>query len=240
MSTKASDIIRELRRAADTSKVADYQRFFKTGPGQYGEGDVFLGVSVPKTRAIIRGKHTLALSEIEILFRSRYHEARLAACLLLVARYEHAPIDEKTPIYDFYLRHSQRINNWDLVDVSSPRIVGRELLRRGDWSQLLVLARSENLWERRIAVLATAAFIEAGDSQPIFMIATMLLNDSHDLIHKAVGWMLREVGKRISQAEEERFLREDHRYKKMPRTMLRYAIERFDPALRQAYLSGEI
>jgi 3-methyladenine DNA glycosylase AlkD len=182
----------------------------------------------------------MPMSEIQKLIESPWHEARLGACLVLVNQYKKADVVTRKNIYDFYLENAKRINNWDLVDSSAPHIVGRQLVALGDWSILKELARSENIWERRIVVLATMAFSDVGDSAPTYEIAEILVSDDHDLIHKAVGWMLREAGKRVSEQELELWLAEDGRYKTMPRTMLRYAIERLPETKRQQYLRGEI
>ncbi len=211
--------------------------FFKTSPGDYGHGDQFYGVSVPDQRKIIRGFRELPFSEIEKLLASNYHEARLCACLILVEQYKRGNAEQKQAVYDFYMAHTQQINNWDLVDSSASYIVGAHL---GDNALpvLTKLAVSGDLWERRIAMLSCFYNIYQGKAEPALSIATILSDDPHDLIQKAVGWMLREVGKRVGQEVEEAWLRDGSRYKTMPRTMLRYAIERFNPELRQKYLKG--
>lgn len=214
-------------------------RFFKTGPGQYGEGDVFLGVMVPATRAVAKMFYGLPLSDVRELLESEVHEERLCAILLLVHMFERGDARVRQTVYTFYCSHTDRMNNWDLVDLSAPNIVGTYLLEtRGSGSVLVRFAKSRNLWRRRIAILATFAFIKAGRHVPTFNISRLLLDDEHDLIHKAVGWMLREVGKRIGQDVEEEFLKKY--YHRMPRTMLRYAIERFPRRLQEAYLRGKI
>lgn len=229
----------ELRGHASPTKAKLLARFFKTGPGQYGEGDVFLGVMVPQTRTVVRRFAGLPMEDIATLLESEYHEERLCALLLLVRRFERGDAVERARVYRFYLRNLDRVNNWDLVDLSAPNIVGEHLLAVGDSGSVLVrLASSRDVWRRRIAVLATAAFIRAQRPVPTFNIARMLLDDGHDLIHKAVGWMLREVGKRLGTDVEEEFLRRHYRH--MPRTMLRYAVERFPHRLRRAYLDGRI
>jgi 3-methyladenine DNA glycosylase AlkD len=237
--TRLDDLRREMRAAASTAKARLLARYFKTGAGQYGEGDVFLGVMVPQTRAVARRYRDLALADIAELLTSPNHEERLCALLILVGQYERGDSASKARLYRFYLKHTRHIDNWDLVDLSAPNIVGAEMLRTDDaGGRLQRLAKSRNLWERRIAVLATFPFIASGRHVPAFNVARLLLHDPHDLIHKALGWMLREVGKRIGQETEEEFLRPN--YRQMPRTMLRYAIERFPRRLRQAYLTGRI
>jgi 3-methyladenine DNA glycosylase AlkD len=226
----------ELRRHADKKQAVLLQRFFKTGPGEYGEGDVFIGVMVPQTRSVVRACRNAPLSAIKELLKSPVHEERLLALMLLVEQYAKSDEKARELIFTAYLKHTQFINNWDLVDLSAPQIVGRHLEER-DRSILYKLAQSKSLWERRVSVLATFWFIKTGDFGDALSIAEMLLKDRHDLIHKAVGWMLREIGKKDIAAEEA-FLRP--RYKNMPRTMLRYAIERFPEKKRQAYLKGLI
>lgn len=204
--------------------------FFKTGKGEYGEGDVFLGITVPDQRRIARDARSLSLAGIRALLMSKVHEHRLTALLILVEQFRVAAAAGQGKIADFYLSHTDRINNWDLVDVTAPHILGVYLLDRKR-TLLYRLARSPMLWERRIAILATFAFIRENDFSDTLRIAKNLLSDNHDLIHKAVGWMLREVGKREPETAET-FL-EAHAAR-MPRTMLRYAIERF-PQRRRAY-----
>lgn len=233
----AAQVRTELRRQADPERAKNSARFFKTGPGQYGEGDKFIGVTVPLQRVVAKKSLALPLSEVEKLLSSSVHEDRLTALLVLAYQFKKVGVSQQAAIYDFYLAHTEQINNWDLVDSSAPYIVGGYLADR-DRTILYELARSESLWERRIAILVTAWFIRAGESKDTFAIAEILLGDEHDLIHKAVGWMLREVGKSCGQATEEEFLR--RHYKAMPRTMLRYAIERFDEPLRQKYLKGKV
>jgi 3-methyladenine DNA glycosylase AlkD len=223
----------ELRAVADPAKAEILARFFKTGPGEYGEGDRFHGVVVPKIRKVVKTHRTMPIPEIQKLLQSRYHEERLAALLILVEQYRRGDEFRKKTIHDLYLASTSRINSWDLVDLTAPRIVGEYAFRTDD-SILTTLALSANLWERRIAMLATAHFIDQGDGRTALRISELLLNDSHDLIHKAVGWMLREVGKRCSMGEECRFL--DRYAAIMPRTMLRYAIERFPEDLRKHYM----
>ena len=225
-----------LRKLADKNKAKVLRGFFKTGPGHYGEGDVFLGIAVPVLRKVAKECGATPLPEAIRLLRSAIHEERLLALLLLVHTYTNGHDSLKKKIYTVYLKNSRYINNWDLVDLSAPNIVGSYL---GDKSKkpLYALAKSRNLWKKRIAILATFHFIKKNDFTDTLQISEILLNDDHDLIHKAVGWMLREVGKRDYHAEE-KFLRQH--YKKMPRTMLRYAIERFPEEKRQRYLNGSV
>jgi 3-methyladenine DNA glycosylase AlkD len=222
----------DLRSIANPEKAKILSGFFKTGKGQYGEGDIFLGVTVPRQRRIANKYGFLSLKDIETLLSSRVHEHRLVALLILVQQYRKADIQEKETLADFYLGHATRINNWDLVDLSAPYILGDHLYGK-DAAVLFRLALSENLWERRIAIIATFAFIRKYRFSETLGIAEALLRDQHDLIHKAVGWMLREVGKRDVMSLE-RFLK-DHA-DAMPRTMLRYAIERFTASKRQYWM----
>lgn len=231
MSTRAA-IRRELRAVADPSRGALLQRFFKTGPGEYAEGDRFLGLTVPQVRAIAARHQSLPLADLNALLASPWHEERLLALLILVRQYERGTAAQRDAIYRLYRRNTARINNWDLVDCSAGSIVGAHLAAR-DRRVLERLARSPVVWERRIAIISTFFYIRRGELAPTLRIARLLLDDEHDLIHKAVGWMLREVGKQ-DRAVLQRFLRAcAHR---MPRTMLRYAIERFPEGLRQRYL----
>lgn len=209
------------------------KRFFKTGPGEYGEGDEFLGMSVPEERKIAKEYVSLSLSDVERLLHSKIHEERTIALMILVYKYEKLSDDsERKIIFDLYLRNTEWINNWDLVDVTAPNIVGNYLLEK-DRKILYKLSHSKSLWEKRIAIISTFAFIRKNQFSDTLKISEILLNDKHDLIHKAVGWMLREVGKR-DQTAEEIFLKKYH--KVMPRTMLRYAIERFPESLRKKYM----
>jgi 3-methyladenine DNA glycosylase AlkD len=225
----------ELRAAVDPDKAAFYPHFFKTGPGEYGEGDLFLGVVVPKIRKIMKRHLEASRADVLELLGSPYHEERLAALLILVEQYRRSDRFGKDVIYRLYLSNSSRINNWDLVDVTAPHIVGEHLYGK-DTSVLTKLARSKNLWERRIAILSTHFFIRRGESRETLRISELLLGDSQDLIHKAVGWMLREVGQRCSIESECMFL--DKHAEAMPRTMLRYAIERFPEHLKQRYMNS--
>jgi 3-methyladenine DNA glycosylase AlkD len=232
MKAAATDVRKELQSMADPDKAAILQRFFKTGLGQYGEGDIFIGVMVPQSRQIANKFSQLPLGEVRTLLYSRIHEERLVALLILAWSYSVSSSREKEEeIVKFYLDNIKQVNNWDLVDLSAPNILGTHLVDR-ERSLLYRLAGSENVWERRIAIVATHHFIRNGDFSDTLQIAEMLLQDRHDLIHKAAGWMLREVGKRDSAAEEA-FL-EKH-CSVMPRTMLRYAIERLPENKRRRY-----
>jgi 3-methyladenine DNA glycosylase AlkD len=227
---------RDLKRLSSNEKAKILQRFFKTGPGEYAAGDVFIGVTVPQIRAVVKKYQNISIHETVKLLKSKVHEERLAAVLILITKYAKADIDGKKIIYEIYLKNTKQINNWDLVDLTAAHIVGAYLLDKNK-KTMYRLARSRSLWERRIAVLATFHYIKISQFAEIFKIAKILLRDQEDLIQKAVGWMLREVGKRNLIAEEH-FLKTD--YRRMPRTMLRYAIERFPESKRQAYLKGRI
>ena len=229
----ARTALRELRSLGNAEDARFLQRFFKTGEGEYGAGDVFLGIRVPATRQLAKRYRELSLAELAKLIHAKEHEARLLALIILTMQYKRGDEDTQQQIFDLYLAHTSRINNWDLVDVSAPGIVGAHLYER-DRVVLDELAASASLWERRIAVLATAWFIKRGDYQPTLRIARLLLKDEHDLIHKAVGWMLREVGKQDG-AVLLGFL--DRYARTMPRTMLRYAIEKLDAGQRARYMA---
>jgi 3-methyladenine DNA glycosylase AlkD len=226
----------KLKKHANKDKAKLLQGFFKTGPGEYGEGDIFLGINVPTLRKLSKEHDGIKLPEMVKLFKSTIHEERLLALLMLVRAFSKGDEALKKEIYDLYLKHTRYINNWDLVDLTAPNIVGTYLLERSR-KPLHEMAKSNDLWKRRISVLATFAFIKQNDFYDALKIANALLADEHDLIHKAVGWMLREIGKR-DLYEEEQFLKS--RYKDMPRTMLRYAIERFPETKRKKYLNGKI
>lgn len=228
----AAQLLRELQLLRNPERALVSQRFFKTGPGQYAEGDRFLGLTVPMLRALAKRHSQLRLNEVGKLLRSTCHEARLLALLIMVGQYACGDTAQQAAPYKLYLANMQRINNWDLVDVSAEHIVGPYLQNRVR-TPLQRLARSRNLWQRRIAVLATFHYIKQGEFAETLHLAELLVTDTHDLIHRAVGWMLREIGKR-DQAVLEAFL--NVHAAQMPRTMLRYAIERFTPALRQRYM----
>ncbi|MGD1076212.1 MAG: DNA alkylation repair protein [Thermodesulfovibrionales bacterium] len=223
---------KDLQKLADPKKAKVLSGFFKTAKDQYGEGDVFLGITVPDQRGIARKYANLHLRDLQELLLSRIHEHRLVALLILINKFKRADDRVKEKICAFYLKNTKQINNWDLVDLSAYNILG-SYLRDRERSILQRLAKSENLWERRIAIMSTFAFIKEHWFEDTLQLAEGFLNDKHDLIHKAVGWMLREIGKR-NQEVEEQFLKKYHQI--MPRTMLRYAIERFDEAKRSAYL----
>ena len=236
VAVSASAIIRSLRARANPAKAEVLARFFKTGPGEYGEGDEFWGLTVPVVRAVVREFRGLPLGAVAKLLAHAVHEVRLAGCLVLVGNYESATDDAtRRGIYDFYLGHADRINNWDLVDTSAAQIVGAWLLANRDGIGVLdALAASPVLWRRRIAVLATFPFIRAGEFGPILGLCDKLIGDPEDLMHKACGWMLRETGKRGGMNELRAFLTRHHR--SMPRTMLRYAIEKMDAPERAKWL----
>lgn len=229
-------IQKELETLADSASAAFLQTFFKTGAGGYGAGDLFRGIRVPTLRALARKYRNLSLIETEKLLRSKFHEDRLLALFLLVQSFAKGDPDARKTIYDLYLANARFVNNWDLVDASAPNIVG-SYLHDKNRQPLYALARSSNLWERRIAIMATFHFIRRGCFADTLRLAEILLADRENLIHKATGWMLREVGKRDLEIEE-KFLRSV--YRKMPRTMLRYAIEKFPTDERKKYLKGEI
>ena len=231
------DIREAVRKEADNKKAAFLSRFFKTGEGQYAAGDIFLGLTVPQSRLIVKKYRDLSLKDVLELLKSNYHEERLIALFIMVYQFTKGDEAIRQKIYDAYLVNTKYINNWDLVDLSAGYIVG-EYLKDKDRKMLLHLAQSDNLWEKRISIIATFAFIYQGEYEWTFKIADILLHDKHDLIHKAVGWMLREVGKRVSEKALEDYLQT--RYKTMPRTMLRYAIERFEEGKRKKYLIGSI
>jgi len=226
----------ELHKLGNPVRGVHSQRFFKTGPGQYGEGDKFLGLTVPEMRVIVRKYRELDDAAVLDLLSSSWHEERLVALLLMVDGYARGDDPRRARIHRSYLANTARINNWDLVDASAGEIVGGHL-KVGDITLLERLARSKSLWERRIAIVSTFFFIKRDEHRPTLKIATLLLGDSEDLIHKATGWMLREVGKRDRTALD-RFLKKH--YRRMPRTMLRYAIERHPERVRKQYLAGTI
>ena len=228
-----NQIKKDLLQLGNPEKAKKLSGFFKTGKGQYGEGDAFLGIPVPEQRKVAKRHIDLSLDDLQELLKSKIHEYRLTALLILVSKYGKADSSGKDEIFGFYLKNTEYVNNWDLVDLSAPKIVGANLGNK-DRSILFKLAKSSNLWERRIAVLATFMFIRNNDFEDALRISKLLLHDEHDLIHKAVGWMLREIGKRDQEAIKH-FL--DEYNTQMPRTMLRYAIERFDENKRKFYLA---
>ena len=222
----------QLQQLADPKQQAILQRFFKTAPGEYGEGDVFLGIKVPILRKIAKQYKRLSLTDLQILLQNSIHEYRFMALVILIYQYTQADSHYRQEIIYFYLNHTRYINNWDLVDISAPQLLGDYLLTHSR-EVLYQLASSEQWWERRIAILATFCLIKYHDFSDTLQLARILLQDQHDLIHKAVGWMLREVGKR-NVAIEKTFLQQH--YQQMPRTMLRYALEKFPNETRQFYL----
>ena len=225
-----------LRGCADAAIAKHSQGFFKTGQGEYGQGDKFLGIRVPVVRAAAKRYAGLSVAEVTTVLKSAWHEERQFALLVMVNRYAQADSKEQARLYKLYLANTGYINNWDLVDCSAHKIVGPYLTDKSR-KPLYQLARSKDLWEKRIAIMSTFHFIKNADFDDTLAIAKILLTDEHDLIHKAVGWMLREIGK-LNQRAEESFLHAH--YKQMPRTMLRYAIERFPEKQRQAYLKGSV
>jgi 3-methyladenine DNA glycosylase AlkD len=232
MEQTATQVVRELERLKNPQKAKDLAWFFKTGKGQYGEGDIFWGITVPLQRKVVREFVALLLDEIEILLKSPVHEQRLTGLMILVKKFQKASQKDKERIFNFYLKNAKRVNNWDLVDASCRDIVGGYLIGK-DKSVLYELAKSKNIWERRIAMVATYAFIKNGDTKEVFKIAKLLLKDVHDLMHKASGWMLREAGK-VDRKGLTNFLESYARV--MPRTMLRYSIEHFSQADRKKYM----
>ncbi len=233
-SARYADLVQTLQSLGSPKRAKASAWFFKTGKGEYGEGDQFLGIRVPEQRKVAYRYKDLSFFDLARLLKSPVHEHRFVALEILVKQYEDGGEQTKKDIASFYLAHAKRINNWDLVDTSASYILGDYLVSRNK-SVLYALARSNNLWERRISIIATGAFIQRGFFDDTLKIAAILLKDKHDLIHKAVGWMLREVGKR-NLAALEGFLKRHHRV--MPRTMLRYAIERYPEPRRKAWLSG--
>ncbi len=229
-------LIKDLENSKNPEKAKIFQRFFKTGKGDYGEGDIFLGLNVPLQRSIAKKYLDLSLPKIQELLKSRIHEHRLVALIILINKYKKSSEREKENIFGFYLKNTKNINNWDLVDISCPNIIG-DFLSEKDKKTLYGLVGSENLWEKRIAIISCFAFIKKNEFGDALTISELLMKDKHDLIHKAVGWMLREIGKRDKKVLED-FLK--FHYKNMPRTMLRYAIEKFPEEKRKKYLAGNI
>jgi 3-methyladenine DNA glycosylase AlkD len=232
---RLEDLKLDLQRHSDKKKAEILQRFFKTGVGEYAEGDIFIGITVPVLRSLSKQYQDLSFAETLQLLKSPIHEERLLSLFIFILKYNKSDLTGKEKIYKIYLNHTKYINNWDLVDVTAKHIVG-DFLKDRDREPLYRLARTGSLWEKRIAVLSTFHFIGNNDFKDALKIAEILVQDEHDLIHKAVGWMLREVGKRSIDCEE-RFL--NKYYKIMPRTMLRYAIERFPESKRKACLNSK-
>jgi len=230
------DIRKKIESEKNPKQALILQRFFKTGKGEYGEGDVFYGIKVPVQRTIAEQFKDLAFEDLKVLISSKVHEERLIAAFILVDLYKKDDEKKKKIVFNFYLKNRKGINNWDLVDLSAPKIVGEHLLNK-EKDLLYKFAYSKDLWEKRIAILSTQTFIRKHFFEDTLKLSEILLQDKHDLIHKAVGWMLREIGNRDMQVVEE-FLAKH--YKKMPRTMLRYAIEKFPETKRKNYLKGRI
>jgi 3-methyladenine DNA glycosylase AlkD len=228
------ELQKTIKKQANAKKAKNCLWFFKTGKGEYGEGDKFLGISNPKIHQIVKDFFgDLNLNDLGKLIQSKFHEERLIALLILVLKFQKGNLINKKDVYNFYLKHTKYINNWDLVDLSAYKIVGAYLFDKNR-NVLYKLTKSQSLWERRISIISTFYFIQKKDVKDALAIAEILVNDKHDLIQKAVGWMLREIGKRSGEAVEERFLKKH--YKTMPRTALRYAIERFPESKRQFYI----
>lgn len=231
-----SEIRKEIINQKNPAQAINLQRFFKTGKGEYGEGDLFYGIKVPEQRKIAKQFKDLSLDELSTLLTSKVHEERLIAAFILVDQYKRGDEKKKKLVFNFYLKHRKGINNWDLVDLSAPKIIGAFLIDK-EKDLIYKFSRSKDLWEKRISIISTQAFIREHFFEDTLNISEILLNDKHDLIHKAVGWMLREVGNRDLEVEEEFLIKH---YKAMPRTMLRYAIEKFREKKRKDYLQGTI
>lgn len=230
----ADTVTQELARAANPEKATFFPKFFKTGPGEYAEGDQFLGVTVPEQRRIAKKHRELPLPEIAKLVSSPIHEHRLTGFLVLTEQFRKADEETRARLFAFCRKHLTGLNNWDLVDTVAPKIFGEHLIAHPELRKMLhTFAGDGSLWKRRIAILSTQAFIRRGDFTDTLVLAERLLHDSHDLIHKAVGWMLREVGER-DRARLEEFL--ERHAAEMPRTMLRYAIEKFSPQRRRHFM----
>lgn len=230
------ELIKEVNSKSDAKQAENLQRFFKTGPGEYGEGDIFLGIKVPVQRQIAKKYIGLNLLKIQELLKSKIHEHRLIALLILVSKFKKGSETERGNIFNLYLKNTKYINNWDLVDLSAPNIMGEFLIDKKK-DIIYNLAKSNNLWEKRISIISTFSYIRREEFEDSFRIVEMLLHDKHDLIHKAIGWMLREIGKKNQKVLED-FLKKH--YDRIPRTTLRYAIEKFDEDLRKKYLDGKV
>lgn len=227
-------IRKDLERLSDKEYAARLQKYFKTGKGEYGQGDKFLGIRVPNVRKLAKKYQNISISQVSKLMKSSFHEERLFSLFVLVGLFKKANDEDRKKIYTLYLKNTKFINNWDLVDASAGRIVGAYLFTR-DKKQIYALAKSKNLWKRRISIMSTSYFIIHNEFTDTMKIAEMLLNDKEDLIHKAVGWLLREIGKKDLELEES-FLKKH--YANMPRTILRYAIEKFPVEKRISYLKN--
>lgn len=233
---RLAELRKELQQAKIPVQAKILQRFFKTGKGEYGEGDYFYGIKVPVNRKIAKKYNDLSFNDLKILLSSKVHEESLAAGLIMVEKFSQADKEQKEKIFNFYLKNRKGINNWDLVDLTAPKIIGNFLLER-DKNILFELAQSENIWDRRISIISTLTFIRKNRFDETLNIAKLLLYDKHDLIHKAVGWMLREIGK-VNQEVEMEFLMKY--YKQMPRAMLRYAIEKFPEKKSKQFLDESL
>lgn len=231
----ANKVKNELKKFINKEKAAFFPKFFKTGKGQYGEGDKFIGVVVPDQRKVAKANRDMPLSEVAKLLESPIHEHRLTGSFILVYKFQKSDESGRKKIYDFYIKNRAGINNWDIVDTSTPHIVGEYLKDKEDRKILYKFAKSKDLWERRIAILATYTFSKNKQFDDLIALSEILVNDEHDLIHKAVGWMLRE-GWKADPAPIEKFLEKHH--KTMPRTMLRYAIERMPEAQRKHFMDN--
>ncbi|MBD3278991.1 MAG: DNA alkylation repair protein [Candidatus Aegiribacteria sp.] len=236
MTDTVESVKAELRKLAEPDRAEKHQSFFKTGKGQYGEGDRFLGVRMPHIRKLVRRFRDISMKEQLDLLHSPWHEERMFALVSMVEAFKRGDDSVREGIYELYMKNADFVNNWDLVDVTAPHIPGAWLYKK-QRDPLYEFAVQDHLWKRRISIIATQHFIRRDDFGDTLKISAILLGDEHDLIHKAVGWMLREVGKRDMETEE-KFLRKHCR--KMPRTMLRYAIEKFPEELRQLYLKGQV
>lgn len=237
-SLNAQGLIKELKKIQNSAKAKVLQGFFKTKPGQYGANDLFLGITVPEQRKIAKLFSSLPTSEVKVLLNNPFHEVRLCGVLILVDKYSRTISDlERKKLFNFYLQHRLRINNWDLVDLSAPNIVGDYCRHHPENYHLLKkLALSKKLWDRRIAMISCFAFIKSGSNKETYEIAAILLNDREDLMHKAVGWMIRETGKRVSRTEMLKFIKDNLR--QLPRTTLRYAIEHLEENERKTILKS--
>jgi 3-methyladenine DNA glycosylase AlkD len=230
-----SNLIKDLQRLTNKEKAEILQRFFKTGKGEYAEGDIFLGITVPEQRKLAKNYFGMSLTDLQKLLNSKIHEYRLTALFILIIQYEKGNEKQKEKIFNFYLNNTKNINNWDLVDLSAPKILGNYLSNNKSKIKILdKLSKSNSLWEKRISILATYSFIKNNIFEYTLKLSKLFLKEKHDLMHKAVGWMLREIGKKDVKKLEE-FL--NIYSKEMPRTMLRYAIEKFDESKRKYYLN---
>lgn len=236
MEITVNKIEKEIIKQRNASKAKILARYFKTGEGEYGEGDIFLGISVPDLSKFAKKHKSIDIKKVSTLLKNKIHEIRLIALFVLVSKFQETNREsEKERIINFYLKNTKYINNWDLVDSSAYQILGSYLVDKKDRKIIYKLISSKNMWEQRIAIVSTYAFIKKGESKDIFVICKKLFNHKHDLIHRAMGWMLREVGKNVSQKELKVFLKENIR--QIPRTTLRYAIEKFEDKERRRYLN---